>query len=57
MIQEVVGEDCGPVVGGAAGVTAGYQVVWRKHMLFRSERGEQQRRPFHLLPVGGEWRQ
>lgn len=45
--------------GGAAGVTAGHQVVWRKHMLFCSERerGEQQRRPFHLLPVRGEWRQ
>lgn len=61
--------DCGPGMGvaeavdGAAGVTAGYQVVWRKYMLLCSARrcewgGEQQwRRPFHLLRIGGERRQ
>lgn len=36
---------------GAARVTAGYQVVWRKYMPLCSELGgeQQQRQPFHLL--------
>lgn len=58
-MQDVDLVDYGSVMGGgevdgAAGVTAGYRVVWRKQRAAPLREGEQRRRrPFHLLRIGG----